>query len=245
MKAMLIEKLKRFWMHIREPMPLCNFKSYDEYWTKRIDDKRTSSLLYRYRYVADRLPDEGTVLDIGCGNGAFLKYLKSKKPKLQLLGFDISKRAIECLISEGINGKVVDADRDSLGKALEGMNVDYIVIMQVLEHLYHAEELIQEVRNLSPKCCFVAIPNLGYIVHRLRLGLAGKMPITGVIYHIREHIRFWTVKDFHYWADKMGFRVIEYSGQGGFPYLWKYVPSLLAGQLIFVLKPKNPLCGRS
>jgi len=226
-------------------MPLELFEDYDEYWAKRGHEGKSPSLLYRYKYVVDCLSNKGTVLDIGCGDGTFLKYLRGKKPQLQLFGIDISPEAIESLARKGIKGLVFDAEKESLSEKLEGTNVDYIVIMEVLEHLYHAEELIQEVRNLSPKCCFVTIPNLGYIVHRLRLGLAGKVPITCIMYHIREHIRFWTVKDFHYWADKMGFRVIQYAGQGGFPYLWKYFPSLFANQLIFVLKPKNPLCGRT
>jgi len=94
-------------------------------------------------------------------------------------------------------------------------------------------------QKLNPQKCIVSIPNLGYIGCRLRLLLGGRMPLTNIFYHIREHIRFWTVKDFIYWADKMGFKVEKIEGQYGFPVFWKLFPSLFASGVVYILEPNE------
>ncbi|GAH91867.1 unnamed protein product, partial [marine sediment metagenome] len=119
---------------------------------------------------------------------------------------------------------------------------DYICLMELIEHIAHPEFLIKKIKNKFKKYLFITIPNMGYIENRLRLAFAGKMPITIIIYHIREHIRFWTVKDFLYWANRLGLTVEAYYGQGGLGIprikLWKYFPSLFASQIVYVLKRK-------
>ena len=62
------------------------------------------------------------------------------------------------------------------------------------------------------------------------------MPVTAIVYHIKEHLRFWTVRDFHHWAEHCGFKVETYTGQNGFFGLWRIWPSLFARQMIYVLK---------
>jgi methionine biosynthesis protein MetW len=213
-------------------MPLDEFENYDDYWQKRNE----LSVLYRYKYVTDHLPETGRVLDIGCGDGTFLKYLKSRKPKLELMGIDLSEVAIAKLKAAGIPGMVYDISETDL---LLEVNADYVVIMELLEHLVNPEAVMRKVKMIETQRCYVTIPNLGYIENRLRLGFGGKMPITVIIFHIREHLRLWTVADFKYWADQMGYRVVEYHGQGGMPLLWRFWPSLFAVQMIYVLENKK------
>ena len=93
--------------------------------------------------------------------------------------------------------------------------------MEVLEHILKVEELMMEIKKLNPKICIVTIPKLGYICNRLRLLLGGKVPITNVCFYIREHVRYWTVRGFKFWSNKLGFRVKEIKGQYGFPVLRK------------------------
>lgn len=116
------------------------------------------------------------------------------------------------------------------------MAVDYVVIMELIEHMVDPESLMREIKNSSKASIYITIPNMGFIINRLRLFLGGKMPITVIIFHMREHVRFWTYSDFKYWANSLGFKVVKHYGQNGVPFVWRLWPSLFARQLIFRLE---------
>ena len=71
------------------PPPMRVFSDYDDYWQKRepLDFQR------RWKIAAD-LIDGGTVLDVGCGRGEFLEYLRERKPGIRCKGMDCSDRSI-------------------------------------------------------------------------------------------------------------------------------------------------------
>ena len=49
------------------------------------------------------VPEDGSILDLGCGVGVLLKMIKKIKPKTYLTGVDISKVAIDSVKSLNIN----------------------------------------------------------------------------------------------------------------------------------------------
>ena len=228
--------LNRLWRPIRrvfiDKMPLVEFSDYNDYWEKRPPQR----LLTRYKQIANDLPNSGQVLDIGCGDGTFLKHLRDVKPELGLMGVDVSELAVSGLKQCGIRSAVVDLTD---GCIPDDLKADYVVLMEVLEHLSDPEAVMLAVKPIGARRYYVTIPNLGHIEHRLRLMFAGKMPITAIVYHIREHLRFWTVSDFKYWADQMGYRVVEYHGQNGTLFLWRIFPSLFAMQMTYFLELKD------
>lgn len=215
-----------------QKMPLYEIRDYDEYWLKR--ENENCPPLYRYRHIGAKLPQAGSVLDVGCGEGRFLKYLKQVRPDLKLYGIDKSEVAISKIKALGIDGNTIDLDNFSdLG--LQG-RFDNVVVMELIEHLANPEQLLKELKSLNAEVYYVTIPNMGFIVNRLRLALGGKMPVTVIIFHIREHIRFWTCSDFKYWVKTLGFKIIDLHGQNGIPLLWRVWPSLFARQIIYALK---------
>ncbi len=50
--------------------------------------------LFPYRRMARLFPDGGRLLDVGCGFGLWLHYLRSLKPDLHLEGIDVDSRKI-------------------------------------------------------------------------------------------------------------------------------------------------------
>lgn len=227
----MIRKLRQIFGEIfLDPMPLGEFADYDEYWEKRGRQEPK----YRFVWVAARLPGQGTVLDVGCGDGAFLEYIREHKPRLRLIGIDGSAAAIDKLCAKELEGEVVpDLNTPDLTAFHD---VDVVVAMELIEHLPEPERLMKEFLKTGATTFYITIPNLGFIVNRLRLALGGRMPVTAIVYHIKEHLRFWTVRDFHHWARHCGFEVVAYAGQNGFAGMWRIWPSLFARQMIYVLR---------
>lgn len=216
-----------------DPMPLSEFSDYDDYWEQRGKQEPK----YRFRWVANHLPETGRVLDIGCGDGEFLSFLRDVKPSLHATGLDSSSSAIRKLESKGLQGhQIGDLNQPDLEPFKK---VDFIVAMEIIEHLTEPELLMREFLKTDAHTFYITIPNMGFIVNRLRLALGGKTPVTAIVYHMKEHLRFWTVRDFYYWADHLGFRVVQHKGQNGFFGIWRFLPALFARQMIYVLERKE------
>jgi methionine biosynthesis protein MetW len=233
----------------RRPAPLDEFASYDEYWDQRAQQgfRDPPHVMMRYRCVSERIPDGARVLDVGCGDGGFLAHLKKQRPSCEVLGADVSARSVAMLSERGIPGLVLDPARP-LREQIDG-SFDYVVLMEVIEHIVDAESVIRDVCRFNPKRIFVSVPNMGFIFNRIRLMFGGRMPITVIVYHMREHVRFWTVKDFHEWAEVMGLEVKGVFGQHGYiPALVEHFPALFARAVVYELAPtgraKVPSGGR-
>jgi len=91
---------------------------------------------------------------------------------------------------------------------------DYIVLSEILEHIQEPEKIMRIIKNRFNKNVIITIPNSGFILHRLRL-LFGKFPVVVIVYHVKEHIRFWTHSDFRYWCKHLGYKVISCQSSGG------------------------------
>ena len=221
------------------PAPLNPYPDYDEYWEKRKADGKSPGLLYRYRKIAEMLPHGARVLDIGCGDGTFGAHITQARPDCRYFGVDISKTSVEQARERGISCQTIDSSRP-LREQLD-LDADCITMMEVLEHVHDAEDLMSQALAFRPQFIYVTIPNVGCLMHRIRLAVFGRFPVTTIIYHMKEHIRFWTFKDFTQWSATFGLKVIGFHGQTGVGFaaadvLAKRFPKLFALQVIYVLK---------
>lgn len=202
---------------------------YDDYWI----DKAPFKFSGRYPVFAEIIEENSTLFDIGCGNGATLKFLIEKR-NIKGEGVDISHEAVKMARSKGIEAFVADISSSEFQITKE---YDYIIISEVLEHIPNPEDVMKKVKHKFKKMLIVSIPNTGHYIHRLRL-LFGHFPIQWV-YHPGEHLRFWTVKDFKKWSDGLGYKIIGVRIYSGFIFLRKCIPGLFADSIIFLLKSKE------
>ena len=103
---------------------------------------------------------------------------------------------------------------------------------------------MRQVLELNPDRIFVTIPNVGCLKHRLRLMFGGRFPITTIVYHMKEHLRFWTVRDFEQWVECFGLEVCSIHGQYSYGdrlvrYAVKKYPSYFAPQVVYELRRRG------
>jgi methionine biosynthesis protein MetW len=176
---------------------------YDAYWEATASWRETDKLgramdAYKYRLIASLIEPGSTVLDIGCGDGSLLAYLKETRGA-QPHGVELSAVACEIARQKGIHVLQADVTKDTSGLSEQ---VDYVVISEVLEHVTNPEAVLLSVKDRVTKRVRVDIPNTGALNDRMRL-LFGRFPKQWV-FHAGEHIRFWTVTDFLFLCRQLG-----------------------------------------
>ena len=213
----------------RAPLPLRSFEDYDGYWEHRAVEE--TEVRPRWKLALRHIPRGASVLDVGCGTGGFMKYLIEQRPDVTVEGTDISAAAVRVAQASGLSAFTADLTTDPLQRSY-----DVVTCFEVIEHIHDAEALLVTMRDASRKLV-ISCPNIGYIEHRIRLALFGRFPNTTLMFHAKEHIRHWTVRDFRDWAAHHGLRVVSVEGQKGYPVVpWRRWPSLFAAQVVYTLE---------
>ncbi len=210
---------------------------YEAYWRARLQwgtPKAELRIVESKRQLIARLIDRGsTVLDVGCGDGSLLAYLREAK-SIVPTGIDVSTVSCELARRKGI--EVIDADISRDDVLIP--RADYIVLSEVLEHLPNPEALLARLRDKFTRRLLIDIPNSGAMNDRLRL-LFGRFPKQWV-FHPAEHLRFWTVRDFMFLCQQLGYQVDRYYGiydpeyQFGLAW-WRLYPRLFSRYVLYVL----------
>ncbi len=107
-------------------------------------------------------------LDLGCGDGSFMKYVCGKK--IEYWGLDI--------VTRNNNSRILncDIDNDTVPKKI-GRNFDVVFAGEILEHVYDPELMLEKLRRLLNKngSIIITTPNLAAWYNRLSL-LIGYQP---------------------------------------------------------------------
>ncbi|WP_176013583.1 methionine biosynthesis protein MetW [Victivallis sp. Marseille-Q1083] len=145
--------------------------------------------------ISRLLPEKARILDLGCGDGLFLKYLKVKK-NIRPLGIEIDQaKIIEC-IANGVS--VIHGDLDhKLDFARDG-SFDYVVLSRTLQEVKRPDKLLTEIVRVG-KRALVSFLNFGHFANRWQLAVHGRMPLSGSLPHAwyeTPNIHLGTLKDF-------------------------------------------------
>jgi methionine biosynthesis protein MetW len=175
--------------------------NYDDYWK----NKRGSNLGYsnswqqqRGDWIVNRIEEGSTVLDVGCGDGGVILYMKSKK-EFNAVGVDISDICLNFLDSKGV--EVIKFDVNDFHGIENLPEVDYVMMLEVLEHMPNPEKFLNIISKKAKKAVYFSFPNSGYVSYRLRL-LFGAFPMQWTL-HPGEHLRFWTYRDLKWWLKEL------------------------------------------
>ena len=173
---------------------LRNFEN--EYWNKKIQ-----RISFRHR-AAFKLMKKGSVLDLGCGDGLFLKMLKDKG--IEGVGLEISEIAIEKAKDRGLNVKEFDFAVTKLPFA--DNSFETVVLLDVIEHLYQPEKVLKEAHRVSKRYLVIGVPNFNSLPARLQM-LMGKIPEANK--HKQGHVYWFSYPIIKNLLKKTGFLIEE------------------------------------
>lgn len=147
------------------------------------------------------------VLDLGCGDGTLLAYLKQHK-NVSEIGLEIDEAKIQKCIGKGIN--VLQQDLNKSLSNFGDKSFDTVLLTQTLQAVNYPDRLIDEMLRIG-KNCIVTFPNFGNWRSRLYLSTKGRMPVSNFMpyqWYNTPNIHFCTVRDFDNLCDDFKINVI-------------------------------------
>ena len=161
---------------------------------------------YEFQIITQLINKQSRVLDVGCGDGGLMQYLKENK-NVDIRGLEISKNNVRKCISKGLTTIEGDAEKDLI--QFPNKSFDYVILSQTLQAFLNPQLVINELLRVG-KQAIVTIPNFGYWKIRLHLLLKGTMPVTKTLpneWYDTPNLHMCTIKDFVEFCKKNEFKL--------------------------------------
>src|SRR5271155_5613519 len=108
--------------------------------------------------IANLVPQGSKVLDIGCGNGELLMWLKKEK-NIDGRGLELSQAGVNASIAGGLS--VVQGDADTDLQYYPDKAYDYVILSQTLQTMRNPKEVLSNLVRIGCHA-IVSVPNFGY-----------------------------------------------------------------------------------
>jgi methionine biosynthesis protein MetW len=157
--------------------------------------------------IAAWIPQGASVLDLGCGDGSLLRFLRDTR-KVRGYGIEINDANIVTCIRNNVN--VIQGDLDSGLSGFETLSFDYVILSQTLQATRHTEALVQEMLRVGREG-IVSFPNFGYWKNRLNI-LRGNMPVSKELpyqWYDTPNVHLCTLHDFEDFCAALKVQIID------------------------------------
>lgn len=160
-----------------------------------------------FETIAEWVQPGAKVLDLGCGDGSLLKYLKDARNTFGY-GVEIADEKIQACVKNGVNA--IQSDLESGLSTFESNSFDYVILSQTLQAMRHTEGIVKEMLRVGREA-IVTFPNFGHWGHRLQV-LGGRMPVSRDLpyqWYDTPNIHLCTLKDFEAFCAEQEVRILE------------------------------------
>ena len=147
-----------------------------------------------FKVIADLLPNNTRVLDVGCGDGALMDFLVKEK-NIEVRGLELNQDNVQECIYKGL--PVIQGNAETELYQFPKQSFDYVVLSQTLQAFYQPDKVLRELLRIG-KSVVVSIPNFGYWKVRTSLLFFGKMPVTKTLpntWFNTPNLHMCTIKD--------------------------------------------------
>ena len=166
------------------------------------------SIRYDLKVIADWVEPRSKVLDLGCGEGELLNYLKKNK-QVSCTGIEKSESKTAKCIEKGLS--VIQGDINLEINDYEENTFDYVILSQTLQQVFDPSTLLQVLLRIGKKAV-VSFPNFSHWRIRTQLLLTGHAPVTAQLpyeWYNTPNIRVITMKDFRVYSKRVGFKILK------------------------------------
>ena len=161
-----------------------------------------------FQIIADLIPRDSRILDLGCGHGELLAHLKASK-NVNGYGIEIDPIGIMSCIKSGVN--VIEQNLDEGLQNFQSNSFDTVVMTDTLQSVKRPDLLLEEMLRIG-KQCIITYPNFGHWRLRTYLVMRGKMPIAPYLpysWYDTPNIHLCTFADFENLCSELTFSIKE------------------------------------
>ncbi len=147
------------------------------------------------------------VLDLGCGDGSLLKYLKERRG-VTGCGVEIDDTKVLACVKNGVS--VIQTDLERGLADFTDHSFDYVVLSQTIQAVRNSERIMREMLRVGHEG-IVTFPNFGYWKNRLHV-VRGHMPVSDNLpyeWFDTPNVHLCTVADFERFCAQRHIRVLE------------------------------------
>ena len=153
-----------------------------------------------FKVIADLLPNNTRVLDVGCGDGSLMNLLKKEK-NVEVRGLELNQENVQECIHQGL--PVIQGNAETELHQFPDKSFDYVVLSQTLQAFYEPEKVLRNLLRIG-KSVVISIPNFGFWKVRIKLLFFGKMPVTKTLpntWYNTPNLHMCTIKDLFDFCD--------------------------------------------
>jgi methionine biosynthesis protein MetW len=148
------------------------------------------------------------VLDLGCGDGELLTYLRNS---LEIKGYGVEKDDANWLACLQNGTNVIQMDLEDGLSGFEDQSFDTVILSQTLQAMHNTEEIVQEMLRVGREI-IVTFPNFGYWRNRIQIASGGHMPVSKDLpyqWFDTPNVHLCTINDFDKFCNNYKITVIE------------------------------------
>ncbi len=180
--------------------------------------------------IAQWITPGSQVLDVGCGDGTLLSYLKETK-QAHVYGVELADDKVLACAAKGLN--VIQQNLESGLALFEDQSFDTVILSQTLQTIHQTARILGEIARVGQECV-VSFPNFGHWSHRGSV-MMGRMPVSKSLpyqWYDTPNVRVLTIADFEALAPAVGLqlldRVVFHDGQ-----IVKFLPNLMGSLAVY------------
>ena len=164
-----------------------------------------------FKVIADLLPNNTRVLDVGCGDGSLMNLLVKEK-NIEVRGLELEKQNVQECIYKGL--PVIQGNAETELFQFPDKSFDYVVLSQTLQAFYNPDKVLKELLRIG-KSVVISIPNFGYWKVRTSLLFFGKMPVTKTLpnkWYDTPNLHMCSIKDLFSYCDNQNISIKKVIG---------------------------------
>ena len=162
---------------------------------------------FDFAVIANWIPPGERVLDLGCGDGKLLRYLRETKGVIGY-GVEIDHHSVLGCISNDVD--VIQIDIEGGLSGFEDQSFNHVIISQALQAMHATERILGEMLRVAEEAV-VSFPNFAYRANRAAIA-EGHMPVSEDLpyaWYETPNVRFFTLVDFEALCGKLDIEVRE------------------------------------